>query len=259
MCWRIVRIDGNGNIKIILQNDNSSGGTLTDCSDQTLGSPYLKENGIVQFKYNDLDSDNTYLGLKYNVANQSTYELTHAMNNNSILLTKLETWYNSHLSGYENALADIVWCNDLSCNEGNCTGNVTSKYQAYNRLNNDGPSFKCQDRATGNIGLYSLSTNVNGKKIGTITADEAKYAGSVISSASGTVKSYLSKAAYSTTWTLTPYEFEDSHAYMVAIAASAKLSRIKTNSTANIRPMVALKVDTKVHGNGTIMNPYVVE
>ncbi len=111
MCWRIVRVTGDGSIKLILANYSS-----TDCTDTTGDLAFMRDedDSLLSPNYNESDEDNTYVGFMYGAANSTTYADTHENSNKSSVLTALETWYTANLSAYEEKLADTIWCNDKS-------------------------------------------------------------------------------------------------------------------------------------------------
>ena len=123
-CWRIVRITGNGAIKLVLHNNNSSG----------LSNPCSSVNNSKTAAFTDTTSafnenydDNAYVGFMYGTPNSNNYADTHANINKSTVLTNLEEWYKSNLLDYEDKLADVIWCNDKSI--------ITDT--SYNPLNED--------------------------------------------------------------------------------------------------------------------------
>ena len=154
MCWRIVRITGDGSIKLALYNYSSTNCTQTGdnlsfarYSGEDYDTPFNGyENKIVNTyygsqnilegndKYNNLIlnprnnsyqllplldtdkeyNDNAYIGFMYGTPNSTTYAATHANINKSTILQNLETWYKAKLTAYTDKLADTIWCNDKS-------------------------------------------------------------------------------------------------------------------------------------------------
>ena len=110
-CWRIVRITGNGAIKLALHNNNSSG-LSNPCSsvnnDKTAAFTGIKS------VFNENYDDNTYVGFMYGTPRANNYVDTHSNINKSTILINLENWYKSNLADYEDKLADVIWCNDKS-------------------------------------------------------------------------------------------------------------------------------------------------
>ena len=113
-CWRIVRITGDGSIKLVLHNDNVNNVT-SPCASSNNAAAFARYNGTKYLtKYNESRSDNAYVGFMYGTAGSSTYAETHANTNKSTILQNLETWYKNNLELYESKLADTIWCNDKS-------------------------------------------------------------------------------------------------------------------------------------------------
>ena len=115
-CWRIVRVTGDGSIKLVLHNDNVNN-VSSPCaaSNNSNTAAFARYSGTTYTTaFNTAADDNTYVGFMYGAAGSSTYAATHANTNKSTILQNLETWYNNNLTAYENKLADTIWCNDKS-------------------------------------------------------------------------------------------------------------------------------------------------
>ena len=115
-CWRIVRVTGDGSIKLVLHNDNVNNATSPcDRENNSRDAAFARYSGTTYItKYNEQDDDNAYVGFMYGTAGSSTYAKTHANINKSTILQNLETWYKNNLASYESKLADTIWCNDKS-------------------------------------------------------------------------------------------------------------------------------------------------
>jgi len=181
MCWQIVRITGNGSIKLVLYN-----GTEPKCSkyDVNITSAYNSEANVYSY--------NAGVGFMYGEENSQTYALEHTNNNKSTILTTLETWYNNNLANYDAKLADVIWCADKSTTD-NGYGISSSNYGTYNRLNNptsSAPTLLCPvDKNSGKLSKFTTNDATSGNgaltyKIGLLTADEVAFAGAIY----GTVK-----------------------------------------------------------------------
>ena len=187
-CWRIVRIGGDGSVKLILHNDNTTGvADPCDAANNSWDAAFARYSGTTYTSvFNSSYNDNAYVGFKYGTAGSTDYASAHANTNKSTILTNLETWYTNNLKTYESVIDDNVWCNDKTnvtdtsynpWNWSNVNGlgygtNVTY-YSATQRLVNKnnsaggtGPSLKC----TGEL------SKIN-SKVGLITADELAFAG----------------------------------------------------------------------------------
>ena len=119
-CWRIVRVGGDGSVKLILHNDNTTGvANPCDAANNSASAAFARYSGeTYESAFNTNKEDNAYIGFKYGTPGSNTYEATHANTNNSTILTNLETWYTNNLKTYESVIADTVWCNDKSVSSG---------------------------------------------------------------------------------------------------------------------------------------------
>ena len=268
-CWRIVRVGGDGSVKLILHNDNTAGvANPCDAANNSTSAAFARYSGTTyKSAFNTNYNDNAYVGFKFGTVGSSTYEATHANTNKSTILTNLETWYNNNLKTYESVIDDNVWCNDKTnvtdttydpWGYSNVTGlgygtNVTY-YGATQRLigtrgsaGGTGPSLKCN-------GELSKITS----KIGLITADELAYAGYARGLENATT--YLKENATSDYWwSLSPFGFGDGRPYVWDVSGSNGILHPESVRNAiGLRPSISLKPSTNVTGNGTSDKPYKV-
>ena len=268
-CWRIVRVGGDGSIKLILHNDNTTGAANPcDVANNSASAAFARYSGTTYTStFNKNSSDNAYVGFKYGTANASTYADTHANTNNSTILTNLETWYTNNLKTYADKIADTVWCNDKTnvtdttydpwSQTPNGLGyakNVTY-YGATQRLlsksssaGGTGPSLKC------NSGLSKINS-----KVGLITADELAYAG--YAAALKNTTTYLQENATDTDWlSLSPSVFFSVYAFVWSVnGGSGDFGNYSVNGDGGVRPAISLIISTTISGGtGTSEDPYVV-
>ena len=175
-CWRIVRVTGDGSIKLVLHNDNVNK-VASPCasSNNTSTAAFARYSGTTYTtKYNAQTNDNTYVGFMYGTAGSSTYAETHANINKSTILQNLETWYKNNLASYESKLADTIWCNDKSTKT-NQTITMASLNTTTNKLNKSSSNYPGLGYGTNNT-LYSGNkrirsnyyyTNTSRKRCGT--------------------------------------------------------------------------------------------
>ena len=268
-CWRIVRVGGDGSVKLILHNDNPTGAANPcDAANNSASAAFAHYNGSTYTsRFNENYDDNAYIGFKYGTPGSSKYETTHANTNKSTILTNLETWYTNNLKTYESVIDDTVWCNDktnvtdTSYNPwgySNVTGlgygtNVTY-YGATKRLvgtsgsaGGTGPSLKCNGE------LSKINS-----KVGLITADELAYAGYAY--AKNNTTTYLQENATDTYWwSLSPIYFDGGRAGVWNVdGSSGYFVRSSVYNTYGVRPSISLKSTTNVTGDGTSEKPYIV-
>ena len=267
-CWRIVRVGGDGSVKLILHNDNPTGAANPcDAANNSASAAFAHYNGSTYTsRFNENYDDNAYIGFKYGTPGSSKYETTHANTNKSTILTNLETWYTNNLKTYESVIDDTVWCNDktnvtdtsydpwsITPNGLGYAKNVTY-YGATKRLvgtsgssGGTGPSLKCNGE------LSKINS-----KVGLITADELAYAGYAIGT--GNTTTYLQENATDTYWwSLSPYGFDVGSAGVWGVNGSAGyFDNYNVRGTYGVRPSISLKSTTNVTGDGTSEKPYIV-
>ena len=257
-CWRIVRVGGDGSVKLILHNDNPTGAANPcDAANNSASAAFARYSGEKYTSaFNTNFNDNAYVGFKYGTPGSSTYEATHANTNKSTILTNLEAWYDkNNLKDYEKVIADTVWCNDKSTVSGEQGyGTKITAYGVTQRLvstsnsaGGTGPSLKCNGE------LSKINS-----KVGLITADELAYAGYADGLQNTTT--YLQENATDTDWwSLSPGGFSGSFAYVCYVfGSSGSLDYCRVSDTHGVRPSISLKSTTNVTGNGTSEDSYVV-
>ena len=269
-CWRIVRIVGDGSVKLVLHNDNTAG-AANPCSsaNNSTNAAFARYSGSTYTStFNDNFEDNAYVGFKYGTPGSSTHAATHANTNKSTILNNLETWYNTNLKTYESVIANTVWCNDKT-NVTDTTynpkfgdtptglgyGTNRTYYGATQRLirggkyggiaGGTGPSLKCN-------GELSKITS----KVGLITADELALAGCTYAKKNTTT--YLQENATDTPWwSLSPDYFTGSDAYVWNVI-DGSLIGFNVSNTYGVRPSISLKPTTNVTGEGTSSSPFII-
>ena len=267
-CWRIVRVGGDGSVKLILHNDNTAGAANPcDAVNNSASAAFARYSGTTyKSAFNSSYNDNAYVGFKYGTPGSSTYEATHANTNNSTILTNLETWYTNNLKTYADAIADTVWCNDktnvtdTSYNlwgwnpNGLGYGTNTTFYGATQRLvgtsgsaGGTGPSLKCN-------GELSKITS----KVGLITADELAYAGYAYNI--GNTTTYLQENATDTYWwSLSPFGFRGGLARVWGVSGGdGRFGSSGVDDAYGVRPSISLKSTTNATGNGTSDSPFII-
>ena len=266
-CWRIVRINGDGSVKLVLHNDNTSNAS-SPCasSNNSTTAAFARYSGSSYTSvFNSNYNDNAYIGFMYGATGASDYASTHANTNKSDILKNLETWYTNNLTSYESKLADTIWCNDKSTVSGGLGyGTNATDYGAYNRLaSTKQPTLKCpNDNNGGKLSKFTVDDTKNGNgnltyKIGLLTADEIAFAGSIAYTYNRST--YLQENTGTTWWwSLSPDFFDGSYAYVWGVD-SGYLDINFVGGIGGLRPVISLISSTNVTGDGTSENPYVVE
>ena len=266
-CWRIVRINGDGSVKLVLHNDNTSNAS-SPCasSNNSTTAAFARYSGSSYTSvFNSNYNDNAYIGFMYGATGASDYASTHANTNKSDILKNLETWYTNNLTSYESKLADTIWCNDKSTVSGGLGyGTNATDYGAYNRLaSTKQPTLKCpNDNNGGKLSKFTVDDTKNGNgnltyKIGLLTADEIAFAGSIAYTYNRST--YLQENTGTTWWwSLSPHSFNGGNAGVWRVI-SGYLDYDYVYSNSGLRPAISLVSSTNVTGNGTSDNPYVVK
>ncbi len=250
MYWRIVRINGDGTVRVIYDGTSAhaNGDESTD-----------RQIGIS--KFNSSYNDNAYVGYMYGKIGASTYAETHANTNNSIIKTFLDTWYENNIKGTNNEqyIADNIFCNDRSFasnNSGTGAGTSTTYYRLHDfarNSNNNKMMLTCPQK---NDSFTVNDTNKgNGALtygVGLVTTDEVVLAGGCGLSNSNY---YLYSGQYY--WTMSPYYFDGSYAneHRVSLSGDVDGSSSKYSSTGT-RPVINLSSEILKNGSGTASDPY---
>ena len=275
-CWRIVRVGGDGSVKLILHNDNTAkAANPCNSANNSTTAAFARYNGTTYTSaFNTNTNDNAYVGFMYGTPGSSTYEATHANTNKSTILTNLETWYNNNLKTYESVIDDNVWCNDKT-NVTDTTykplwgdvnglglgyGKNVTYYGATKRLvstsdsaGGTGPSLKCNGE------LSKINS-----KVGLITADELAFAGYAYN-IRNTV-TYLKENTSGEWWSLSPSDYISIYANVWTVRSYGTYFTTGHGGTGGsgvqdsygVRPLISLKSTTNVTGNGSSDKPYKV-
>ncbi len=260
--WRIIRINGDGSIRLIYNGTNTSDtGTVT--------------TGV---SYNTTSNDNKYVGFMY--GNSST-DYTAAITNTNIsnILTELNKWYegSEFPTEYKGLLDENAgFCNDRTPYNGNSSSSQidTSKYGfgksetyygAYIRvLQTKKPTFKCPQP---NNDLFTKKGSEKGNgaltnPIGLITADEVMYAGAVYNT-ENRIYWLHNNQEY---WTMSPSHFNTTYdntwVFRVDNDFGSLYYNLVNNANPKVRPVINIKAGTKFTTNsdkpGTTSDPFTV-
>ena len=137
-------------------------------------------------------------------------------------------------------------------------------HAAYDRIekdrNNINPTFECNNTKDlyttieSNIGNKSLS-----KPIGLITADEAIFAGLARNTSAYTYNNYLYTNVRHFTMTPANVNTDNAASVIYTIEEENFVGLVRTyGSTYWARPVINLKADIQLTGNGTTESPYMI-
>ena len=254
--WRIIRINGNGSIRLIYSGSSTSGPV-------TVG----EETQIGTAGFNGLYEDNAYVGYMYGTPGSSTYEETHANIHDSTVKQAVDNWYanESGLNNYSEYLdGESGFCGDRTPSTSQSAinglggiGATTTWYGGYVKLSQNlsmAPTFECQN--SGN--LYTTGGSTSGNKalaypVGLISLDEAWYAGGLNSN---NTNYYLYTGQFY--WMISPSHI-NSWAYEFRVSYDGTLDSNWISIAEGIRPVINLKGDLNITGSGTTTDPYKAE
>ena len=284
MCWRVVRIAGDGTVKLILEDQDEecsetmdgnwdipteTGGTIksgnfgyTYYSSESL----VTSNGITNSKAITL---NNYL----NGESNKDLAMAYIFKNYQIKLnTKIQTVYpDKSLSDY---LKEGDWClNDLAYSSSNDNTTLLTKneildkkingiqiyYNSYIRLKGKTtkePTLKCNGT---NMNKFSDNTDMY---IGTLTADEVIYAGSKIETNNSDYYLINDYQKYNTLhfWSISISTFITDHDRALRIDNTGSISGNYVGDANALRPSISLLSNVEIiSGDGTKANAYVVK
>ncbi len=265
--WRIIRINGNGTIRLIYVGKSTS-------------STGLIKSGV---KFNTSANDNKYVGFMYG-SSSNDYKSATENKNLSNVLTELKTWWTG--SDFPEAYKKYVdgetgFCNDRTPYGDSSSGSPMDKenrgygtisptyYGSRIRIETNKKSiFKCMQEND----LFTIAGSEKGNKalpvpVGLITADEVIFAGGLMPSSP---KYWLSNGSYY--WTMSPSIYLDgslyySEEYIVTGSSGGTLYAMTVTNTIldrtdiGIRPVINLKADTPFtsDGDGTTEHPFTVK
>ncbi len=288
--WRIIRINGDGTLRLIFQ-----------CAEPNCQTTEGEETQIGKSAYkSEPYDDNTYVGYYYGEAGQDTYEKTHSNKYPSTVAEVVNNWYNGTgaMTDYTKYLSGSTgFCNDRTVvknvwndYEGDGTGQTATSYAPASRLAANGvwrtkqyPTLKCgvempEINPSNDNGFSSFdeidpialkrdlfttegSNQGNGVLIvpaSLITGDEVIMAGGFGGAYSTDYWLYTNQII----WTMSPtwYSVNGAWAGVVTISTDGYISLPSRFQHSNVRPVINLKADIEFSGgNGKSSNPFVVK
>lgn len=248
--WRIIRINGDGSVRII----------LNDVLETTSS-------------FNSAHTDNAYVGYMYGTPGSASYTEAHTNTNDSNLKKVLDTWYENNLkTNYAGYLVDSGFCNDrtsLTNNVATGTGSTITYYNGYFRVSAGKPSLLCL-QSNDLFTTFVASTGNKALKypIATITVDEVMLSGIPGGIFDGSMNYTKKSSNYLNInkrfWTMTPagaYVFYGDKIFKALLFDVEEEGRIDDNRASfvfNVRPVINLRSDAIKSGNGEVNTPYKV-
>ena len=290
MCWRIVRVTGDGSIKLVLYNYNGLTNTNNTPSSSTpcnvTGDTYAYarfEGDTYKSVFNPDSRDNAYVGFMYGTTGASSYVEAHANTNASTILTNLNKWYINVLSKQANfndsQLADTIWCNDksvvtdtafnpdsfsLGTNYGYAKN--ANYYGAVKRLQSKstsgsaggtGPSLICpNDNNGGKLSKFTVSDTTNGNGALSGYAKVGLLTADELAFAGGAYNTsnltYYIKGNTNSSfwWALSPGDFNGSYASVWGVYSDSFLGNASVLNIYGVRPSLSLQSEVKISTSG---------
>ncbi len=274
MCWRIVRIAGDGSIKLILEDQDNTCATSDgnwNIPTTTGGTTKTGSFGYTVYDANTLTASD---GTKNSSGKYLMNYLNSGTNNDKSMASAFKNFQIGTLANYLDKLKVGNWClNDKAYvtskdNTTPLTGQEILDYQiknskeiyydSYVRLNGKRtkePTLKCNGT---NMSKFADNTDMY---VGTLTADEIVYAGGKVDFKN---QNYYLINDYQKSnslwfWSLSPSFFVDGEYdcpfYVDSNGNVDDYNRIVGNGS--FRPAIQLKSSVQItSGNGTKENPY---
>jgi len=234
MYWRIVRINGDGTIRMFFDGYN-----------KRHNDEYTDFYGVGYTQYNSSATDIKHVGYTYDDGNGTQVDST--------IKTVLDNWYEKHLkNNYGKYIADGIFCNDRQ------TAEVTDSYTDFagsQRKDASQPTLTCTNKND----RYTMNAqNGNGllkNPVGLLTVDELLLAGADYYDNN---RIYVS-GAYDQ-WTMSPsgYDSYGAHNFMLYYGNLSNYLYYSgyTTEFAEVLPVINLKADVEFTGNGSYETPY---
>ena len=273
MCWRIVRIQGDGSIKLILEDQNTTCNNANFNGNWKIGN---KRFGYTLYKEGTVS---TLDGTKTNTKDIVILDyLFGETNSGDSMATIFKNFQETKLSGYLDKLKIGDWCyNDNSYHFvddkkvliGSSRLLLDSMilrkqptYEVLEQFVNKNGTLKCTGKK-----LSKYADNTTDMYVGTVTANEVIYAGAnqSVNPDIYLINNFQRNNNYSFT-TLTPYlSFMDDELIAYAIGVQtytltgSTLHDVSDEYEAN-RPAITLKSNISISGgDGTQKNPYAIQ
>lgn len=274
MCWRIVRVLGDGSVRLILEDQDS------ECknSDGNWNIPTITGSTVKKGNFGYTQHAATTLTASDGTQNSSRKYLMDYLNGGTnkglSMATAFKSFQNStslhyYLSDYLKAGG---WCmnDDAYATSNNNSTKLTSAeildkqikgtsfyYDSYVRLNGKTlkePTLKCNGTI---MNKFADNTNMY---VGTLTADEVTYAGGKVGS--GTFSYYLMNSLSKTTsfWSLTPRSFNGTNDISLTVSSNGSLNYDAVTNSYSFRPVITLSNGIRIRsGDGMRSNAYEIE
>ncbi|MBQ6686987.1 MAG: hypothetical protein IJN03_00500 [Bacilli bacterium] len=222
MIWQIVRINGDGTIRLALVKD------------------------VLKSQYNSIANDTKYVGFTYDDGSGNQIDST--------IKDVLDLWYETNLKGtYDKYIADEIFCNDRSAGffdgEYGFDSRLIKEAEHYSRIV---PTLICKNQADRYTVSNSKGNSLLTNPVGLLTADE--YLLSSIYDENATSYTFSGHLYQSSPefWTMTPSS--GTNVYVIGSMGEVTPSSIDLDNI--VYPVINLKADVKFTGTGEYETPY---
>ena len=282
MCWRIVRIAGDGSIKLVLEDQDNTCEASTgnwNIPTTTGGTTTTGNYGYTQYSSGGLTASD---GTTTNTSTKYIMDYLHGTTNSAkSMATAFKNFQNTFTTEELAKLKSGDWCmadngysgsgssgsyeytllNDAQMLDNKVAG-TTFYYDSYTRLNSRSangyqPTLKC----TGTVMNDWDDTDKTAMYVGALTADEIVYAGG--KAGANNYSYYLlndyqrGKSLYF--WSLSPSYFGSTYDFAFVVSSDGRLNNLNVSSSYSFRPSVSLASGAVItSGNGTLENPYII-
>ena len=222
--WRIIRINGDGTIRLIYNGRSTTG---------------WRETQIQTSEFNSSSERSEYVGLMYTLGEQ------HGTGTRSTIMKVLNDWSNIYLRSYTDLIdVNAGFCSDRNMNSGYTWSSTGSyiQYATLRRVANRTPSLTCSNEDLLTVG------------IGLITSDEVMMAGGVGGTANMGYYLYTG-VDY---WGMSPIHFGTAYAAVSYVNSNGSLGGDWVYNEFGVRPVINLRSDVTLSGSGTTSDPYTV-
>ncbi len=261
--WRIIRINGDGSIRIIydgtVAHKNAGGKSTfetTGIDGRKNSSDRFNKTGV---KYNNSSNSPAYVGYMYGRLRTSKAEC-QANEINSNIKNVVDSIYESLIKDtiYEKYIADEIFYNDRKVISGD--GYSSSAITYFNGNQKTKPQFTCENKND----AFTVNDTVKGNgaltyPVGLITMDELIAAGCTTGDVN--IYSYLYKSSEYDIRTMTPVSFRAGSAQtaILNIGMIDKAPSVDgTNTGYSVAIVINIKPNSKVTGTGTATDPYTI-
>lgn len=268
MCWRILRVQGDGTIKLILADENNECDSPLH-SIENINSAFI--NGMSEDFYSNIIDLEHYYYENSNIPSILLKWMDKAATNSDGKIIREKNLDTSKL-----ILTD--WCNDFSIvsesgygidESGNYVYTKeeatkewwpTYSYGASERLlkEESSPTLKCNMKGINDSKAIRYESNV-----GILTADEIAIADGISDSVPS---SYLFINAMSVGFTMTPYDYQTMNSSEMFVLQQGSLAKRNNTEMLFFRPVIVLTSDVLVEYDtdsqyepGTYQNPYKIK